>query len=754
VSIRLIIVICVFSTAAVVLPPSAVAAPKTTASPDGTIVPTTATQIVDNNGAVWTIVGGNTILRNGVQAAGGSGSQIYWKSSTIYVLSGSTWWQWNGSGWLNIGSTVPGTTTSGPTVSGDGTTVPTNASQIVDNNGGVWTIGAGNAILRNGVQAAGGYGSQIYWKSSTIYVLNGSTWWQWNGSGWLNVGSTVSGSTTSGPTVSGDGTTVPTNASQIVDSNGAVWTIGAGGMILRNGSQAGGGWGSQILWKSSTIYVLGTDNNWYQWTGSGWVNIGKTIPGGSTTSSGGSTASPDGAIVPTTATQIIDTAGAVWTIGSGGMILRNGSQAAGGSGSQILWKSSTIYVLGANSSWYQWTGSGWINVGTTMPGTTSSSSSSSSGGGSPSPTAVGPQSTITCPAGAVNIWPGTSIQNVVNSYGASTTFCVKAGVYSLFSSITPKTGDVFIGEYGAILDGSGWSTSDDTQAAFRAHNQDIDYVTVRNFVIRNMPQRGIHAYYYMADHWTVEYNEIATSKNVGIVFPGYSSIRNNYIHHNTFGGYMADYSHSTTLDSNEIAYNGTQEKVSESDRVTFRNNYVHHNAGGGIWFDSDNTNTLIEGNRVEDNGSIGIWFEIGSGVIIRNNVIRRSADTGVFISTSKNAEIYNNTLENNFRGITYFVNCPSVGAGAISFDLANNSAHDNTITVGTQTYAFASVFNYSNCTSTQIAPYQNGLKNLTFSHNTYHVPSPTSGQYWYWVNFKYWSQWQAIPQDATSGLSQ
>ena len=38
------------------------------------------------------------------------------------------------------------------------------------------------------------------------------------------------------------------------------------------------------------------------------------------------------------------------------------------------------------------------------------------------------------------------------------------------------------------------------QAAFRAHNEDIDYVTIRNLVIRKMPQRAIHAFYWMSDH--------------------------------------------------------------------------------------------------------------------------------------------------------------------------------------------------------------------------------------------------------------
>ncbi|HEU5255965.1 MAG TPA: hypothetical protein VFU28_08250, partial [Vicinamibacterales bacterium] len=122
---------------------------------------------------------------------------------------------------------------------------------------------------------------------------------------------------------------------------------------------------------------------------------------------------------------------------------------------------------------------------TTTTSPTSTSTSTTSG--------YGPQATITCPAGAVDIWPGQYIQGIINLYSGTTTFCLRAGVHYLTSSITPKTGFTFVGEYGAILDGSSWSTSDSTQAAFRAHNQDIDYVTIRNLVIRRMPQKGIHA---------------------------------------------------------------------------------------------------------------------------------------------------------------------------------------------------------------------------------------------------------------------
>ena len=330
-----------------------------TTSSDGTTVPTTAAQIVDNYGAVWTIGSGYVILRNGVQAAGGYGSQIYWKNSTIYVLSGTTWWQWTGSAWANAGSTIPGgTTSSSTTTSPDGTMVPT-ASQIVDNNGAVWTIGSGSVILRNGVQAAGGYGSQIYWKNTAIYVLSGATWWQWTGSGWVNAGSTLPGGTSSTGTLttSPDGTMVPAVA-QIVDNYGAVWTIGSGYAILRNGVQAAGGYGTQIYWKNSTIYAL-SGTTWWQYNGSGWLNVGSTTPG--TTLA----ASPDGTTVPGAA-QIVDNSGAIWTIGSGSAILRNGVQAAGGYGSKIYWKNSTIYVL-SNVTWWQWTGFGWVNVGSVQP---------------------------------------------------------------------------------------------------------------------------------------------------------------------------------------------------------------------------------------------------------------------------------------------------------------------------------------------------------------------------------------------------
>ena len=100
-------------------------------------------------------------------------------------------------------------------------------------------------------------------------VGNDSNWWRWTGSGWSNIGAATPGGN---PSPSPDGTTIP-GATQIVDSEGAVWTIGSGRVILRNGIQAAGGLGSTMVWSGGVIYVLGIDDNWWRWTGSGWIKL-------------------------------------------------------------------------------------------------------------------------------------------------------------------------------------------------------------------------------------------------------------------------------------------------------------------------------------------------------------------------------------------------------------------------------------------------------------------------------------------------
>ncbi len=371
---------------------------------------------------------------------------------------------------------------------------------------------------------------------------------------------------------------------------------------------------------------------------------------------------------------------------------------------------------------------------------------------------VGPQASITCPIGAVDIWPGVDIPLVIRAYPAGTTYCLRAGVHPILGSIIPKRGDIYVGESGAILDGSNWVTTDQDDGAFKALNQDIDFVVIRNLVIRKMPQYGIAAFYWMSDHWTIEYNELADNK-FGIEFPPDSLIRNNYIYHNVSstptaaspqergGGYASQHADRAILEGNEIAYNGTEQKVLHSTGVIFRNNFVHHNMGDGIWYDTNYTaDALVEGNRVEDNGRAGIDIEATNGAIVRNNSIRRNGDDGVFIYRSQRVQTYGNTLEFNLGGVEYYISCDSP---FVEEDLKDNTTHDNAITVAAQGTTWGAGLSFGNaCTTAQRAQYMTA-NNLTFSSNTYHVPSAGSN-YWLWNGWKSWAQWLAIPQDSGS----
>jgi uncharacterized membrane protein len=94
--------------------------------------------------------------------------------------------------------------------------------------------------------------------------------------GWLftppNTIADISGS------ASPDTSRVLDHATVVFDSDLGRWRLGPGDEILRNGVQAAGGYGSQILWYHGSIYVLGDDDNWWRWTGSEWAFAGPTDP--------------------------------------------------------------------------------------------------------------------------------------------------------------------------------------------------------------------------------------------------------------------------------------------------------------------------------------------------------------------------------------------------------------------------------------------------------------------------------------------
>lgn len=375
----------------------------------------------------------------------------------------------------------------------------------------------------------------------------------------------------------------------------------------------------------------------------------------------------------------------------------------------------------------------------------------------PIPTSgYGPQSTIVCPAGSIDIQPGASIQTVVNTYTGWTTFCIRAGTHQRTSSITPKTGDIFIGEYGAILDGTGWVSTDQTQAAFRAHNEDIDTVTIRNLIIRNMPQKCIHAFRDYSSGWIIQNNTVTGCKT-GLSLSSDATVTNNIITRNVGdvtnpdaglrgGGYVFNEGSHILVEHNEISYNGPEQKSINIQTITWRNNFVHHNLGGGIWCDGDCDQSLVEGNTVEDN-IVNIWWEGGRNSIIRNNFVRRAAEQGVFLSTSKNIEVMGNTLEGNQFSIHVFVDLDIIGFYAWSDDLADNWIHGNTVRIPAGGYG--GLFSRIGSRVSPVA-YVTNTKNNRFEANIYYVAAGAAA--WLWEIPKSWVEWQALPQDVTGTI--
>jgi parallel beta-helix repeat protein len=374
---------------------------------------------------------------------------------------------------------------------------------------------------------------------------------------------------------------------------------------------------------------------------------------------------------------------------------------------------------------------------------------------------VGPKKKILCPSHAVMLRPGRQIQHAIDSHPKGTSFCLRAGIYRITRSITPKTRDSFTGKYGAVLNGSGWTTTDPSEGAFRARNQDIDNVTIRNLVIRNMPAAGVNTLYGGPDSWVIDHNEIANCQ-VGINHADYAVVTHNYIHHNRQYGITGFRSTGGLIAKNEIALNNTiadwpgdmgASKWAEVSNTTIRGNYVHNNYHHGIWLDGSGTGNLIEGNLIVHNEDDGIFDEISGQVVIRNNRTARNTGHGIFIANSQQADVHDNTVVRN-GGVEIELFLDGNRVAAEGKNLMNNLIHDNFIDASDSvpfTNNLAAALGCINATDGCAAVAESN--NNRFVHNTYKIPT-RSGKYFYFEEqHRTWSEWQAIGMDTTGTVN-
>ncbi len=323
-------------------------------------------------------------------------------------------------------------------------------------------------------------------------------------------------------------------------------------------------------------------------------------------------------------------------------------------------------------------------VGTTSPTAAATPTTAPRTAEATSTTTTVRSSTSTLAGPGVDVFPGESIQAVVDANPAGTTFYLRAGVHS-GQSIKPRDGDKFIGESGAILDGRG-----DVEYAFKSTAGDV---LIENLIIEGYAtpaQWGAVA--GGGTGWTVRDNEIHHNWGAGIDFGSGYQVIGNYVHHNRQIG-IKGHGTGVLVEGNEIAFNNYRNDYSmgweaggtkflKTVNLVVRGNYVHDNHGAGLWTDYNNIGTLYENNIVEDNYGPGIFHEISYDAIIRNNRIEGNAflhsQGGIKIVSSSNVEIYGNTLKNNNGGV--FAGQSNRGSGSRgTFEIKNLWVHDNKI---------------------------------------------------------------------------
>jgi parallel beta-helix repeat protein len=355
-------------------------------------------------------------------------------------------------------------------------------------------------------------------------------------------------------------------------------------------------------------------------------------------------------------------------------------------------------------------------------------------------------------ASTVRLSPGANIQTAVNNNPTGTTFSLAAGTY-LYQTVTPKDGDVFVGDAGAILNGG--------DRAITAFTGTAKNVTIRNLIIEHY-KPGAQKPAVAADattNWLIQGNEFRYNDGMGVHTGKNTRVLNNNFHHNAQLG-LGGQGDSVLVQGNEIAYNNYEKKYDYHSEagglklvrtrwLTIRNNYAHDNWGRGLWCDLDCWRTTIDSNRVVHNAGTGIFYEISYYGVIRGNTAEGNGyndswleGSGIELNTSTDVQIYGNTIKGNKNGI---IGLEAVrGSGAYGTRLLRlMSVHDNVVDVsaggatGIGTYSTTSTASFSTTSN-------------RWFHNTYLLGKTNLKPFAWKAGNVSETSWRALPQDATT----
>lgn len=328
---------------------------------------------------------------------------------------------------------------------------------------------------------------------------------------------------------------------------------------------------------------------------------------------------------------------------------------------------------------------------------------------------------------------------VINANPQGTVFVLKAGVHQNRRITALRAGDILVGEYGSVLDGSGVSgvNAESCRAIYsEASVGAIVYnVKVENYPFYDNSTNVPPGEAIMVRGGRLINCEVNDCGNIGIKMEGPDTIvrwcvvrrcgRLNYsggtwwanYPHTDLEGYRLEYCESVDAHVNN-EFDAHWEAAHKWVRVTgmqARFNFFHGFRGYGLWFDGSVRDTLIEGNVCINGDNSGIHYEIGHTATIRHNTVTECGGPGgIFISNSLGCNIYNNTLMWNTSGLWVTDETSRSPAGK------NNTFYNNRV--------------YQQLVSTGSGQWPNGKAAVHYSPDS-HEPSVTHNV---WHDNKYY----------------
>lgn len=265
-------------------------------------------------------------------------------------------------------------------------------------------------------------------------------------------------------------------------------------------------------------------------------------------------------------------------------------------------------------------------------------------------------------AATVNISASENIETVVNSNPAGTTFVIAPGVYRM-QSITPKSGDVFEGQTGAVLNGSRELSSFTRSGNYYVATGQTQHGTANgeclagyagceypeDLFFNNVPLQRVESLTDVAaGKWYFDYstatiyfvdNPAGKTVEIGVTTHAFSGDATNVIIENLTIEKYADPAQdgaisageNWTIKSNQILLNhGGGIRLNTGEVV--QSNYVHHNGQEGLT--GSGSNILVESNEIAYNNTLSFDFEWQAG--------------GTKFSETTNLVVEGNYVHNNY----------------------------------------------------------------------------------------------------------